>query len=77
MMEKAGIDTSMFKAHSAMGAAVTATANVGITTEDIFKAADWSSDTVFEKFYYKPTKDTRFEQVVLTTQNNNNSYKLS
>ena len=44
-MEKAGIDTSVFKAHLARGAAVTAAANVGTTTEDIVKAADWSSDT--------------------------------
>ena len=68
MMEKAGIDTSVFKAHSARGAAVTAAANAGITTEDILKAADWSSDTVFKNFYYKPTRDTRFGQAVLTTQ---------
>ena len=42
MMEKAGIDISMFKAHSTRGVAVTAAANAGITTEDILKAADWS-----------------------------------
>ena len=45
MMEKAGIDISVFKAHSKRGTAVTAAANAGITTEDILKAADWSSDT--------------------------------
>ena len=44
---KAGIDTSVFKAHSTRGAATTAAANTGITTEDILKVADWSSDTVF------------------------------
>ena len=55
-MKKAGIDTSIFKAHSTRGAATTAAANAGITTEDILKAADWSSDTVFKKFYYKPTQ---------------------
>ena len=60
MMEKAGIDISVFKAHLTRGAAVMAAANAGITTEDILKAADWSSDTVFKKFYYKPTKDTKF-----------------
>ena len=35
VMEKAGIDTSVFKAHSTRGAATTAAANAGITTEDI------------------------------------------
>ena len=32
------------------------TANTGITTSDILKAADWSSETVFTKFYYKPLR---------------------
>ena len=64
-MEKAGIDTSVFKAHSTRGAATTAAANAGITTDDILKAADWSSDTVFKRFYYKPTRDVRFGQSVL------------
>ena len=69
MMEKAGIDTSMFKAHSARGAAATVAANAGITTEDVLRAADWTSDTVFKKFYYKPTKDTNFGHAVLATEN--------
>ena len=44
-MDKAGTDTSIFKAHSARGAAAS-----GITTADIMKAADWSSKSVFAKF---------------------------
>ena len=67
-MEKAGIDTNMFKACSARGAATTAAANAGITTEDILKAADWSNDTVFKKVYCMPTKDVKFGQAVLITQ---------
>ena len=39
------------------GCGNTAAANAGITTEDILKAADWSSDTVFKKVHYKPTKE--------------------
>ena len=73
MMEKAGIDISVFKAHLTRDAAVTAAANAGITTEDILhvKAADWSSDTIFKKFYYKPTKDTKFGQTVLSKHKSN------
>ena len=67
VMGKAGIDTNIFKAHSTRGAATTAAANAGITMEDILKAANWSSDTVFKKFYYKPTKDVKFGQAVLTS----------
>ena len=67
-MQKAGIDTNIFKAHSTRGAATTAAANAGITTEEILKAANWSSDTVFKNFYYKPTKNVKFGQAVLTSQ---------
>ena len=69
VMERAGMDTSVFKAHSA---ATTAAANAGITTEDILKVADWSSDTVFKRFYYKPTKDAR----LYLPHKRSSSYKL-
>ena len=65
-----------FQSTLSKGAAVIAAANAGITTEDILKAADWSSDTVFKKFYYKPTKTLGLGQAMLTTQKNDNSYKL-
>ena len=39
--------------HSVRGAATSATANAGVTMADILKAADWSSESVFTKFYYK------------------------
>ena len=47
MLESAGVDTSVFIAHSVRGASSTAAANLGITTNDILKAADWSSESVF------------------------------
>ncbi len=66
-MEKWGIDTTIFKAHSARGTATTAAANAGVTTEEILKAADWSSNTVLKQIYYKPARDVKFGQAVLTT----------
>jgi len=66
-LEKSGIDISIFKAHSVWGAAVTAASVTGITTNDILKAADWSSESVFTKFYYKPMRDTAFGESVLST----------
>ena len=33
------------------------------------KAADWSSESVFTKFYYKPTRDVSFGEAVLSTSN--------
>ena len=70
MLSKAGINTDTFKAHSVCSASVTAAANTGITTNDILKAADWSTASVFQKFYYKPTGDTVFGSTVLSTAAN-------
>ena len=44
LMRKLGIDKSIFKAHSTRGAAVSATANGGVTLGDILNAVDWSSE---------------------------------
>ena len=65
VLEKSGIDISIFKAHSVLGAAATAASMGGIT----IKAADWSSESVFTKFYYKPTRDASFGEAVLSTSN--------
>jgi len=47
-MEDAGIDTSVFKAHSVRGATCS---TAGITTKDILDPADWSSEGTFQCFY--------------------------
>jgi len=52
-MEEAGIDTSIFKAHSVRGAACSTAAVEGITIKDILDAADWSSEGTFQRFYCK------------------------
>ena len=56
-LEAAHIDTLKFSAHSVRGASSLVAANLGITANDIklLKAADWSSESVFQKFSYKPT----------------------
>ena len=73
ILEKAGIDTSIFKAHSVRGAAVTAASNAGVTTCDILNAADWSSPSVFQRFYYKPSKQNGFGRAVLAPGNTGNT----
>ena len=57
----------MFSAHSVRGASSSAAANLGNTTNNILKAADWSSESVFQRFYYKPTEDPPFGRAVLST----------
>ena len=65
IMDKAGIDT-IFKAHSVRSASVSTAANAGVTTTNILKAADWSSQSIFQKFYYKPQQDPSFGRAVLS-----------
>ena len=65
LMDKAGIDTNIFKAHSTWGAVA-----AGITIADILKAADWSSESVFTKFYYKPLRSGAFGEAVLSNSGN-------
>ena len=62
-----GIDVSMFAAHSVRGASSSAAAMAGVTTNDILKAADWSTDSVFRRFYYKPVHSPNFGNAVLSS----------
>ena len=54
MLERAGINTEIFKAHSVRSASASAATGAGLTTSDILNAADWSTESVVRKFYYKP-----------------------
>ena len=47
LLQAAGVDTSIFSAHSVCGASSSKAANMGITTNDIPKAANWSTESVF------------------------------
>ena len=68
LLEAADIDTAAFTAHSVPGASSLVAANLGITINAILKAADWSSESVFRRFYYKPTEDSSFRTAVLSTK---------
>ena len=67
VLEEAGIDVSIFSAHSVRGASSSAAAVVGVTTNEILKAADWSTDSVFRRFYYKPVHSSSFGDAVLSS----------
>jgi len=53
-LEKAGIDTSVFKAHSTREASTSAAAISKIPLSTIMDNAGWSKTTTFGKFYKKP-----------------------
>ena len=67
MLQQAGINVGIFGAHSVRGASSSAAAAAaGVTTNDILKAADWSSESVFTNFYYRPTGDVTYGRAVLS-----------
>ena len=73
MLTLAGIDTSTFKAHSVRGASVSAAASAGLTSN----AADWSSESVFQRFYYKPIYENQVGIAVLSTESATDSLQTS
>ena len=70
-LKKVIIDTSIFKAHSVRSGATSAAANQGVTTEDILNAADWSTESSFQRFYYTPVRNDTFARTVLSSATNN------
>ena len=75
-MEEAGIDISIFKAHSVRGASCSTAAGVGVTTKDILDAADWSSEGTFQKFYCRELKKddrTSFGTAILSSKTSSNN----
>lgn len=54
VMRRAGIIVRRFGAHSARGAMAFKAEVLGGSLGNILAAADWSADSVFKKFYFKP-----------------------
>ena len=71
MLKLTGIDTDTFKAHSVRSVSTSAAASVGLTTNQIMEAADWSSQSVFQRFYYRPTQSNQVGVAVLSTESMN------
>ena len=73
-LQEAEIDTGVFKAHSVQGAASSKAAWSGVTISDILQAADWSSETTFQRFYHRPTDDNKssFGMAVLSSVGTSN-----
>ena len=69
-MCQAGIDTSVFKAHSVRSASTSKAKNVDLPIEAILKTAGWTRASTFAKFYHKTvpkvgTSQSEFQEAVL------------
>lgn len=57
VLEKAGIDTKVFSAHSTRAAATSAANANNVSINTIMDAAGWSRESTFRKFYDKPVQE--------------------
>ena len=64
---EAGIDSQVFKAHSTRRAATSAALRAGISIPEIVGLADWTKETTFKKFYYRPVWNARVGRSVLSS----------
>ena len=66
----AGIDITVFTAHSTRSASTSKANNLGITIRDIQKAAGWTSENTFRKFYNLPVANNFGTQLLERTFKN-------
>ena len=62
VMQEAGIDISIFKAHSTRAAAVSSVPLAGLSSDEIAKLGNWSNAGTFFRFYKKDVLPSSSEQ---------------
>ncbi|XP_019854593.1 PREDICTED: uncharacterized protein LOC109583611 [Amphimedon queenslandica] len=68
LLTDAGVNTSIFGAHSTRAASSSAAKKVGVPLIDIMKAAGWSRSSTFERFYYKPILSPQVGDILLSSE---------
>ena len=66
ILQSAGIDISMFKAHSFRSASTSAACRAGLSVAGILKTANWSSATTFKKFYHRNINSNNYTESVFS-----------
>ncbi len=65
-LSDAVLDPSSFSAHSTRGAAASKAVKQGIPVDTVFKTANWSRESTFQKFYHRELVGTTVTEAVLT-----------
>ena len=69
ILARAGVDTTIWGAHSTRGASTSKVANLGVSVQTILNTACWKGVGTFRRFYNKPivgkTKNQEFTESVL------------
>ncbi|KAM9991829.1 hypothetical protein ACTFIZ_012494 [Dictyostelium cf. discoideum] len=58
LLEKSGVNTSIYKAHSFRHSVATFLIDKGVPTEDVLRLGRWSTSLIFNKYYNKSKKIT-------------------
>jgi hypothetical protein len=58
VMTLAGVDTSVFKAHSVRAASTSKAKHCFVPVQQILKTAGWSNAETFERFYHRPVQNS-------------------
>ena len=53
VLNRAGVDTAQFSAHSTRAASTSAVLSSGVPVDVVLRAAGWSSESTFTRFYRK------------------------
>ena len=64
-LNDAGVDTSRCSAQSTRGAAASSAAAKGMAVDSILRAAHWSSERVFARFYQRPLPEPNLAETIL------------
>ena len=70
VLKDAGINTSVFTAHSTRSASTSAAMSGGASLQEILSQADWSSSSIFHKHYFRPQPFSAFSSAVLKKASN-------
>ena len=68
MLSDAGVDTTIYSAHSTRGASASKAVSAGLSIEAILKTGSWASESVFSKHYNRPINREAFGDSILTGQ---------
>jgi hypothetical protein len=72
-LKDAGVNTSAFKAHSRRSATSSAAVRNNCLLKDILALADWTTDSTFKRFYYRPVYSQQVVHSILSASSNNSS----
>ena len=69
-LSEAGIDTSVYSAHSTREASASKAVRASLSIESILRTGSWSSESVFSKHYNRPINRESFREVILAEEAN-------